>query len=484
MSKTDTTKKQATVTRRRFLKASGTMAALAGGAVAGCGAASTPQPAADQAPPPSEAGPQGDVATTGQEAPARGITRFRTLGRTGFEVSDISMGCGRISEANVVRFAYDQGVNFFDVAESYGNGDSERRIGEAMPHMDREKIFIVTKLKIEETDTEQTIRDRFGKCLERLKTEYVDALYPHAVSDLKQLSHPGFHSAVDRLKKEGRLKHAGISCHGPREPNLPSMSEILLKAVDDGRFDLMLLVYNFLKPEEGEQVLKACKEKNIGTTGMKAYAGRIELDPFDPDNPSDEFKAWIEALMERRHMTRKQAVAAIQERMKAAEEELTKNRPAVDAFRAKYGLDTQKELDKASVKWVLNNPDMHTVCVAMPTFDEVDQFIPLSGKELTAQAAALLRDYEMAFGNRYCRHGCTECTVRCPHGVPVSTVMRYLYYFSRQGREKLAMKKYADLGALGGVACYTCDAPCLGSCPYGVQIQASLTKAHSMLTLA
>ena len=124
---------------------------------------------------------------TGAPSPAK-ISRFRTLGRTGFQVSDLAIG-GLFNDASVVRYALDRGVNYVDTAESYGNGDSERKIGEALQQVDRKKVFVTTKLKLEDKDTEQSILDRFGKCRERLKTDSVDALFMHDVSDVKVLNH-------------------------------------------------------------------------------------------------------------------------------------------------------------------------------------------------------------------------------------------------------------------------------------------------------
>ena len=164
------------------------------------------------------------------------ISRYRTLGRTGFKVSDVSMGCGSIAEANVVRYAYDHGINLFDTAEVYGNGDSETKIGEAMPHMEREKIFIVTKLGIDENPDEQALIERFNKCLERLKTPYVDALYSHGIADLKLVEYEPFLKACATLKAEGKLKHAGISSHGPRGDEPDAMDTVLIKAAETGHF--------------------------------------------------------------------------------------------------------------------------------------------------------------------------------------------------------------------------------------------------------
>ena len=72
------------------------------------------------------------------------IKEYRKLGRTGFEVSDISMGGTRNRESTVFRYAYEHGVNYFDTAEGYINGNSEKLLGQALKHMDRKKIFITT----------------------------------------------------------------------------------------------------------------------------------------------------------------------------------------------------------------------------------------------------------------------------------------------------------------------------------------------------
>ncbi|MDJ0763442.1 MAG: aldo/keto reductase [Myxococcota bacterium] len=468
-------------TRRWFLKTSGAVAAATGSALVGCGAA---QPSAVD---PVAQVPQGttDPGAVAESAAADmpAIKRHRRLGRTGFAVSDISMGCARVGEKNVVRYAYDRGVNLFDLAESYGKGDAERNIGEAMAHMDRKKIFLQTKVKIEKTDTAPVLVDRFNKCLERMKTDYVDALHFHSVVDKNLITHAGFHEAVTRLKQEGKVKYTGISCHGPWGEQQGSMEEVLLAAVEDGRFDVMLLVYNFMKSGEGERVLKACKEKNIGTQAMKTYTGKIEVERFDPENPSGDYKAILK-MLEDAGLPREEAIARIYKVQDHKIKEAEKYKPAMDAFLSKHGVNTQKQLEVESVRWVFANPAMHTVCVSFSDFDRVDRFLPISGTELSARGAQLLRDYELAFSRCYCRHGCTMCMAVCPHRVPVSRIMRYFYYFDNQGSEKQAMEKYAKLGRNNASSCLTCDAPCSLTCPHGVAVHASLLKAHATLSLA
>ena len=309
------------------------------------------------------------------------IKRYRTLGRTGFEVSDISMGCGSIAESDVVRYAYDHGVNLFDTAESYGNGDSEKKIGEAMKHMEREKIFIVTKLDIEKDPDQQNLVERFNKSLERLQSPYADALYAHGIADVELVEYEPFLKACAQLKQEGKLKHAGISSHGPRGDEPDAMDKVLIKAAESGHYDVMLLSYGFLNAEEGERILKVCKEKNIGTTIMKSATGLMEMPVFDPENPSEQAQEWLESL-EGRGMTREKAIERIKSYLERENANLQDSVARSKPFIEKYGIKTQDELDLKSFQWVLGNPDAHTICPSMRNFDALDRILPLSGTQL------------------------------------------------------------------------------------------------------
>jgi len=405
------------------------------------------------------------------------IKGYRTLGRTGFKASEIAFG-GDPATTEVVRYAYDKGINYFDTAETYLGGDSERRIGKAMQFMDRSKIFITTKLKFDMDATEEHIIDRFRKCLERMQTDYADALFIHGADNAQIVKHEGFHSAVEKLKAEGRVKHAGLSCHGPEDEEGESMESVLTPAIEDGRFDLLLMTYNFLNEVEAERVLAACKARNIGTTAMKTSPGVIEIETFDPDNPT-ETQSYMLWRFEKEGFSREVAIERIRSSLK--DQESTQKK--IEPFAKKYGVVSNEELRKVCAQWVLSNPDMHTVCFTVVGFEEVDMFVPLSGTKVDQLAIDFLNDFQLAYGNQYCRHGCNQCTANCAYRLPVSRIMRYSYYFTMQGREKYAIGKYRELEEKNASRCVTCEAPCTGTCPYGVNIQANLASAHSLLKL-
>jgi predicted aldo/keto reductase-like oxidoreductase len=416
------------ISRRSFVSLGG--ATLAGGIAASAAPASA-----------SASRSRGSYGGIDRQNPR--IQTYRTLGRTGWRVSDIGFGTGQLRESTLVRAAFDKGINYFDTAESYGNGAAERAIGEAIPHLGRENIFIATKAVFRGGETEEEVTNRIRQSLERLQTDYIDAYSMHHTPTVEFLNHPGYHAAIDRLKAEGRVRYTGVSYHGPSRTGQGNMTEVLTAAAEDGRFDMMLFVYNYMNREGGEHVLAACKTNNVGATIMKSAPGVLHFDKFDPDNMSD---------VERE-------------------------------FAARFGLRTNDQLRLGSIQWVRQNPDAHTVCISLNDFDNIDRVVAVSGTSLSEADEQILEELANASTSFYCRHGCMACAGSCPQDVPVSRIMRYSYYFEGQGREKHAMSRYAALQSANGSACVDCTAPCTGACPHGFQIKPRMLAAQSMLTL-
>ena len=450
------------LSRRNFVKVGG--AALAGGAALG----GSPLAASAGTRPRLFPAPRQDAR----------IQNYRILGRTGWQVSDIGMGSVPLRESAVVRYAYDKGVNYFDTAEGYGNGAAERAIGEAMQHMQRDKIFIATKGRMRESDTTEKVVERVRQSLERLQTDYVDSYSIHLCTTVERLTHPGYHSAMDRLKAEGRVRFTGVTYHGPGGDKDDSMADVLCAAAEDGRFDTELLVYNFLNYEEGDRIMAACKANDVGTTAMKTAPGVLRVEPLNPDSLTERQEQYVERLT-RRGRSREQALERLEARTKRQMDLYERTRPFVE----QYGLATEEQLRLGSIHWVLQNPNMHTACIAFTNFDLVDKVIPLSGTQLGAAETQMLEQSRLALNDQYCRHGCATCASSCPYSVPVSTVMRYAYYYEGQGYEKYAMTKYAGLEGNDAAACLDCAGDCDGACPHGIDIQPNMLQVHDLLTL-
>jgi predicted aldo/keto reductase-like oxidoreductase len=196
------------------------------------------------------------------------IKAFRTLGRTGFKVSDL--GIGSVYDEGLLGTMIDAGFNYIDTAESYPRHHGI--VAKAIKGRDRKSIFISTKMEVKKDPSKEGFLKRARKALEELDTEYIDCMMMHYPEKLETLKTEGFHAAMQQLKSEGRLRFVGASHHGSfwfKAPEVP-MDKVLLAAAEDGRFDVFLMAYNFLQMDQAERVLKVCKEKKIGTALMKS----------------------------------------------------------------------------------------------------------------------------------------------------------------------------------------------------------------------
>ena len=198
------------------------------------------------------------------------IKEYRTLGRTGFKASDIGFGSGELTDPALLEAILDRGINYIDAAEGYARGRVESTIGSVIKKRDRKSVFVSTKLTLGKERTKEKYLERAHKCLERLQTDYIDCLMIHMPSTVEHLKTEGFHAAIRELKTEGKVRFCGLSNHGPQWQDVPeTMEKVHLAAAEDGRFDVALFVYNFIQRDMGDRILKAYKEKNVGTTIMK-----------------------------------------------------------------------------------------------------------------------------------------------------------------------------------------------------------------------
>ncbi len=408
----------------------------------------------------------------GETDPPR-IKEYRTFGRTGFKVSDL--GTGDFDDVGPFRGLLDAGVNYIDTSESYGQHG--RKIGEAIKNRDRDSLFISSKLMADtsirrigkEGVTKEGFLKRAYRVMEALQTDYLDCLMISSPETVEMLKCEGFHAATEQLKKEGKIRFVGVSHHGsqwwmqkPKEP----MEKILLAAAEDGRFDVMLLAYNFLKEDRSEEILEVCGKKKIGTTLMKT-------------NPIRSYSNMQEWLKRSRYSKGTELSKEEKENVERMERKVEK----AQEFIQKYNLKSDKDIRDAAIRFCLSNPNVHTVCVTALNFEEMRGFLKLSGSRLEPQDKTLLAAYKEECGSLYCRHACGLCEPKCPYGIPVNTIMRYDHYFVAQRREKHAMAKYAALKSKKADRCQDCEGHCESACPYGVPVRGLLVTAHRTLTL-
>ena len=214
------------------------------------------------------------VASTSQlnaapKTPASPIAR-RTLGRTGEQLSIIGFGGIVVMDedtgaaSNIVAEAVDRGINYFDVAPSYGN--AQERLGPALAPY-RNKCFLACKTEGRMKDDS---RAQLEESLKLLKTDHLDLYQFHALTKMteldKVLGPGGAMETMEAAKKEGKIRFIGFSVHSV---------ETALAALDRYNFDTVLFPVNwvlFTQANFGPQILKRAQEKNMGILALKGMA--------------------------------------------------------------------------------------------------------------------------------------------------------------------------------------------------------------------
>lgn len=202
---------------------------------------------------------------------------YRTLGKTGLKVPVVSFGVMRSDNASLCKAAYENGIKLFDTANGYQNGNNETMLGNLFKEYPRDSFVMATKVKPAGVDREgkptaqTTVEDfmsRFETSLSRLQMNYVDILYIHDISSIELLEHKQLLNAVNRLKKEGRIKFLGFSTH--RNEAL-----VIDHAASMNTYDVILTSYNFRHgslPDLNNSIKKAAAA-GIGIVAMKTLAG-------------------------------------------------------------------------------------------------------------------------------------------------------------------------------------------------------------------
>lgn len=214
----------------------------------------------------------------------------RALGNTGQELSIV--GFGGIVVMNVeppeasrlVAEAVDRGVNYFDVAPSYGN--AEERLGPALaPYRDR--VFLACKTgKRTKSEAAQELRES----LQRMRTDHFDLYQLHALTtreEMEQALGPGGAlEAFLEARDSGLLRHIGFSAHS---------AETALAAMDRFDFDSILFPTNFVlyyQANFGPQVVERAQQKGVGRLALKAMA-RTQ---WAEGQPRSFTKTWYEPI--------------------------------------------------------------------------------------------------------------------------------------------------------------------------------------------
>jgi aryl-alcohol dehydrogenase-like predicted oxidoreductase len=190
------------------------------------------------------------------------------LGCGGHSRLGISQNKGEENAVAVVRRALDLGINFIDTAEAYG---TEAVVGRALREAGaRDQVILSTKVSPRRDGSLRTadqIREAVDAGLERLGTDRVDVLHLHGVkSDEYAYCRDELVPAVADLRAAGKVRFAGITeAFGPDPQH-----KMLLQAVEDDCWEVMMVGFNFVNQSARERVFAATQAKNIGVLDMFA----------------------------------------------------------------------------------------------------------------------------------------------------------------------------------------------------------------------
>lgn len=327
----------------------------------------------------------------------------RVLGRTGIKTPLISMGTSGATDPGFIRMVYDAGIKLFFSATYYGEGNNERLVGTALKDLPHDSFIVGTAATPEGFNpregtlpkdmTPQAYMKTAEECLKRFGLDHVDILLlPFAARRETVLSDPIL-NAMAELKKQGKIRFAGIATHN-------SCEEALRAAADAKIYDVAMTAYNFRteKKQAMNEALAYAARSGMGIVAMKTTAG---------------------------------------------------------GARDKNG--TKPLNTNAALKWVLQNKDISSIVSGMSTVGELQKNLEMikdlkiSDQELKDLDLADLGSEP----GLYCLQ-CRKCVPQCPNGLDIPTLMRsymYAYGYRNIGHARHTL----DTADVSGRPCEKCD---------------------------
>jgi predicted aldo/keto reductase-like oxidoreductase len=372
----------------------------------------------------------GDDSTGTGAQPAPRVPR-RTLGSTGESIPILLMGCAQKFDAKydkLLHRAFREGVDYLDTAIVYEGGQSHKTIAPFLGQIgDRKKVWITSKGPGSASkNLVEAYEKELDVCLEQLQTDYLDLYFMHGIDDVDVLE-PEFIKMGERLRKSGKTRFFGFSCHGRNEVAL------LNKAAKVGGIDVIMFRYHFGRYGELElnRAIDALKKAGVGLIAMKTQ----------------------------------DSVPAEQEEVVAfRSKDFTLGQAKLKAVWADERIDSVvSHMD--NTKWLQEN----IAAAKSPVKLSMDDFQQLQ-RLATARAA-------------YACQGCSHiCEAHVAAQTRVADLLRFLMYHEAYGEAEKARRLFRELPAeartIDGVDFRAATA----ACPRGIDIASRLARAHDVLS--
>jgi aryl-alcohol dehydrogenase-like predicted oxidoreductase len=215
---------------------------------------------------------------------------YRTLGRTGWRVSEISFGAwaigadwGSVDDQEslaALHTALDLGVNFIDTADVYGDGHSEQLIAQVLKERSDQRIYVATKAgrrlpkQVPEGYSRENLTQWVERSLRNLQVEAIDLLQLHC-PPTEVYYMPEVFDILDDLVTAGKLLHYGVSVEKVEEA---------LKAIEFPNVKTVQIIFNMFRLRPAELFFQQSRAKNVGVLARVPLASGLLTGKLSPDS--------------------------------------------------------------------------------------------------------------------------------------------------------------------------------------------------------
>jgi aryl-alcohol dehydrogenase-like predicted oxidoreductase len=309
----------------------------------------------------------------------------RTLGRTGFQISEVGYGMWGMSgwsgsqeeqSLQSLQLAVDLGCNFFDTAWAYGQGQSDRYLGRTLAANSGRQLIAASKVppmngqwpalptyRLADTFPKAHVIAYVNKIREALQQDSVDVLQFHVWDD-SWIDDPVFRDTVETLKRDGLVRAFGLSLNRWEPMNG-------LRAIRTGLIDTVQVIYNIFDQNPEDELFPLCREMNIGV---------IARVPLDEGSLSGHFTAattFPEGDWRARYFNPENLKATLQR-----------------VERLKQLLPEDMTLPELALRFILANPTVSTLIAGMRTPAHVRSNIACAdGKPLSSGLLQELKNH-------------------------------------------------------------------------------------------
>jgi aryl-alcohol dehydrogenase-like predicted oxidoreductase len=300
--------------------------------------------------------------------------KYRKLGRTGYEVSEMAHGLWGMSgwsgsedreSLDALQLATDLGCNFFDTAWAYGEGKSDGLLGEILsrnpsPPNPAKRLYAASKIpplngkwparaayKYQDVFPADHVFKHTDLILKQLRTNSIDLLQFHVWDD-SWTDEPEFRDTVEKLKRDGRIRSFGLSLNRWEPENG-------LKALRTGLVDVVQVIYNIFDQAPEDKLFPICEELNIGVIA------RVPLDEGSLGGKMTPQTTFPKGDWRAMYFGPKNLIPTLER---------------VDKLKAI--LTAGMTLPEMALRFILSNPAVSTIIVGMRKLDHVRQNIAMS----------------------------------------------------------------------------------------------------------